>query len=87
LLAPADGSQSSTRTPTLDWTDSTGATSYNVQVRRDSTTGRLVVNKTVSGSQYTTPSLAKGYWYYWHVRACNPSGCSDWTSYWSFEVE
>jgi hypothetical protein len=57
-------------------------------VRKGSTTGTLVINKTTSDSQYqpTTPLTGGGTKYYWHVRACNGTRCSAWTGYWNFTV-
>ena len=42
LLSPAKGTQSTSASQVLDWTDSPGATYYQVQVRKGSSTGTLV---------------------------------------------
>jgi hypothetical protein len=64
---------------TLDWSDSPGATYYNVQADKDSTSGSVVVLQKPTVSTYTTPALSSGHWYYWRVRACSPAGvqCLD----------
>lgn len=85
LLSPKNG-KSCTPTCKLDWTDSTGATYYIVQVRRGTSSGTLVVNQKPSASMFTT-SLAKGYTYYWKVRACNANKqCSVWSTIWRFKI-
>ena len=86
LLAPANHVRLTTPRVTLDWTDSSGATRYQVQVRRGSMAGALVVNKQVTGSQYRTANLPRGK-YFWQVRACRSSVCSAWSAFWDFTVQ
>jgi len=84
LLLPADGVTVNVRNVLLDWSDVTCAAVYRVVVRKGSTTGTPVVLLTDTPvSQFITPELAKGETYYWHARACNPSGCqiSVWRSF------
>ena len=86
LRAPQNG-KSCTQKCALDWTDVTNASYYVVQVRRGSTSGSIVASQKPTASALTTPSLAKGYWYFWRVRACNANNqCSGWTSYWKYKV-
>jgi hypothetical protein len=88
LLSPSNGAQDLSCTPTLDWTDSTGATTYTVQVSVSSNFSSTVINQTVSSSQFTVPSgaLASYTTYYWRVNATNIYGTSAWSSVWNFET-
>ena len=66
----------------VDWTDSSGATSY--QVYRCSTTltaSCSSVLSTVSISNYNDLTVPIATIYYYRVKACNASGCSDFSSY------
>jgi hypothetical protein len=86
LVSPTSGSTDTSCTPTLDWSDSTGATSYTVQVSVSSTFSSTVVNQTVSSSSYTIPggTLTSFTTYYWRVNATNANGTSGWSSTWNF---
>ncbi len=76
-----------TRQVTLDWTDVSCATRYEVMVRQGSTTGTIVDHPTaVTSSQYTTIALTAGKTFYWRVRAWDAKGASAWTGYRSFKV-
>lgn len=85
LVTPANGSQSIGPAQVLDWADSPGATYYQVEVRKSSTTGTIVVSAKPAVSTYTTGSLAAAL-YYWRARACNLAGCSAWSAAWSFRI-
>ena len=86
LLSPTNGASDTTCTPTLDWSESEGATTYTVQVSVASNFSSTVVNQTVSVSQYTVPSgtLTSFTTYYWRVNATNIYGTSAWSSVWNF---
>jgi hypothetical protein len=88
LVSPGNGASVTTKQPTFDWTDSTGATSYNIQARKGSTIGTVAFYATTTISQYqpTTPLAGGGTKYYWCVRACTGTSCSAWTGYWWFKV-
>ncbi len=55
-------------------------------MRKNSTLGTLIVNKTTKNTFYRTPVLKNGTKYYWRVRACLPAGCKAWTAYRYFTV-
>jgi hypothetical protein len=74
----------STSNVTLDWSASSGATSYGVAVR-DLTTNLLVVDTTTSSSFFTV-FLNAGRPYRWNVRACNSTGCSGFTTALHFQT-
>lgn len=89
LLSPPNGNQSRARSRVLDWTDSTGATRYEIQIRQASKTGTIVASASTPSSNYKTPKLGRNYWYWWKVRACatsDPTSCSRWTKPWQYKV-
>ena len=71
--------------PTLSWNESTGATSYALQISADSNFTSFVYNQSeltdttqqVTGLNYLTT-------YYWRVSAANSYGTSDWSAVWNF---
>ena len=80
LLSPAQDSTPA-QPVTLDWGNVSGATSYRVQVDDSSTfSSPLVVNATVTASQYTAANLAaRRHW--WRVRGVNSAGTAGaWSS-------
>jgi hypothetical protein len=78
--APANGSVGTVVSPTLSWTASTGATSYDVYF--GTMTPPPLVTSTASTS-YAPGTLIPGVTYYWMVVANNSSG-SDSSPIWSF---
>ena len=86
LASPANGSSTNDTTPTLDWSDSSGATSY--QVMYDDNSGFSSPDIwTTSNSYYTLLSSAAGT-YYWKVRAGDESGnWSALSSAFSFTID
>lgn len=80
-LTPGGGTTIGTLTPTLNWDDVSGATSYTVQVSLSPTFGTLLKNVTVYTSDYTfTTSLPAGKTIYWRVRANAANGPSQWST-------
>jgi hypothetical protein len=69
---------------TLNWTASTGATSYDIGVR-DLATNNLVVSTTTTSTSYTT-NLAAGGSYRWNVAAMNTAGESQFTTALYFQI-
>jgi hypothetical protein len=89
LISPTNGSNILTLTPTLDWSDVTGATSYAVQVATDTNFINLAVNQSgLTVSQYTVTSgvLTGNTTYYWRARAGNEAGPGPWSVRWYFRV-
>jgi subtilisin family serine protease len=85
LSSPVNGATSVALPPTLSWTASTGATSYQVQVSTSSaftTTAYDVAGLTATSASVT--GLAASTIYYWRVNATNSAGTSGWSSVWSF---
>jgi len=85
-LSPPNGATGVSTTPTLDWSDVTGATSYDVQVCRDSGCTDVVRSQMgLTASQWTvSPALNNGTTYYWRARAVNSCGAGPWSETWSF---
>jgi hypothetical protein len=86
LASPANGATGISRTPTLSWNASSGATAYNLQVSYYTNFYWSVVDQT--GITSTSYAVAFGLdfntTYYWHVNATNASGTSAWSTAWSF---
>ncbi|MDJ0837171.1 MAG: hypothetical protein QNK37_11690 [Acidobacteriota bacterium] len=75
------------RRPTFQWSSIGGASSYDLEVTRQST-GLKVIDTSVSGTAYTpTSNLSAGYNYTWRVRAVNGSGNGPWSSTAYFAVQ
>lgn len=72
---------------TLDWSDVTCATTYELEVRQrnNACTGTPMVSATTAGSQYTL-GVVRNNTYWWRVRACDAAGCGAWTTCTSFSV-
>jgi len=89
LLSPPNGATGVSTTPTLDWSDVTGATSYDVQVCSDSGCTNVVRSQTgLTASQWTvSPALNNGTTYYWRARAVNSCGAGPWSATWSFTTQ
>jgi hypothetical protein len=88
LLSPADGALFVSPTPVLDWTDASGAASYDVQICSDSSCADIVQSATVTESQWSisqSSPLMLGEQYWWRVLADNPGcGTNGWTETWDF---
>jgi subtilisin family serine protease len=87
LVSPANGSSNVSRTPTLTWNASTGATSYRVQVSTRSDFATTVYDQSgITSTSVTLPQLGSRVRYYWHVNASNAYGTSPWSSTWNFRT-
>ena len=85
LSTPANNSIGIGLPPTLIWYDSYGATSYSLQVFLDSNFTGSGYNKSgLTGTSLEIPSLTNKTKYYWHVRASNSYGTSQYSSVWNF---
>lgn len=86
LISPLNGATNVTVTPTLDWSDVSGATGYKVQVALNSSFTALVFDESVTASQVSISSgtLSGQTLYYWRVAAVNAGGQGNYTTPWSF---
>jgi hypothetical protein len=88
LSTPNDGETITLLRPPFGWLDVPGATSYTIQVSKNSTFTSLVVTKTVVPSTFTPlANLPANVLLYWRVRANGLNGPSSWSApTWSFTV-
>jgi hypothetical protein len=89
LNAPANGATEVSVTPRLEWHESSGATTYGLQVSTTPDFATLLVNQTgIASLYYDIPSeLSYNTTYYWRANASNADGTSGWSSPWSFTTE
>ncbi len=89
LLSPKNRGTNISSTPTLDWSDVNGASTYEVQVATDSSFTHIVADMTgLTASQWTvTPALAGGTKYFWRVMAVNDCGSGPLSATWSFTTQ
>lgn len=76
LQFPSNGATGVSLTPTLNWSDVFGATAYRVQVSTSPAFGTLIIDETVSVSQYSVPPgvFGGGVQYFWRVYSINIGG-------------
>jgi hypothetical protein len=75
LVSPADAATGVAQPATLDWSDVSGATSYEVQVDNTSTiSAPFVANPTTTTSQATLAAGLPAQTLWWRVRARNSAG-------------
>ncbi|MGB8981912.1 MAG: fibronectin type III domain-containing protein, partial [Anaerolineales bacterium] len=85
LEVPENAATAISRLPTFDWNDTTGATSYTLQVSTSPSFGTLVINRTLTSSTYThLTSLLANKTYYWRVRINGSHGPSNWSPFLTF---
>ncbi len=72
--SPASGATASSLTPTLSWSASTGATSYDVYF---GTSSSPAIAGTTTGESYSPGALTAGGTYYWKVVAKNSAGSAS----------
>ena len=86
VLSPANGATCVSTTPLLDWSDVSGATSYEVQVCTNSGCTSVARSATPTASSWTvSPALSNNTQYWWRARARNACGSwSAWGTIWSF---
>jgi hypothetical protein len=83
LISPANGSTTSDATPTFDWSDTAGATSYTILVDNNSDFSSPEINQSPTVSTYTPVSNLTSGTYSWKVLATNSIGSSDYASAWT----
>lgn len=87
LMSPPDGLTELSTTPALQWYPALGATGYDVQVAATPDFKSPLYDVTDVQSTWVTPnSLPRLDRYYWHVRARDAQGTSEWSDIWSFET-
>jgi len=85
LVSPADGALNVSLEPVLTWSDVTTATTYRLQVARDSLFGIIDFDdSTLTGVSRQVGPLSSNTLYYWRVRAKNTGGVSPYSSTFRF---
>jgi hypothetical protein len=73
--------------PTLRWNAFAGATSYRLQVGRDSAFSAVIVDQSaISDTFYQVGGLLDSTMYYWHVNATYTGGTTAFSPPWSFRT-
>jgi hypothetical protein len=87
LNSPSNGATGISTTPTLDWNDVSGATSYTVEVCSDSSCSNIVAINyfPIKTSDWIVPlALNSNTQYWWMVKANSTCGLGPWSSILSF---
>ncbi|MBN2356401.1 T9SS type A sorting domain-containing protein [candidate division KSB1 bacterium] len=86
LISPFNNTRITNRTPTFDWSNTMGATSYDLQISEQSDFSTLLYDvSTVTSNYALTTELPLGT-YYWRVRAWVDADVTVWTAPFSFIV-
>ena len=83
LVSPSNGAMNQPTSPILSWNAVSGATSYRLQVV-PSSSSPMLDDSTLTGTSRQMSSLTNNTTYYWHVKAKDAGGTSEWSSLWSF---
>ncbi len=85
LSSPADNTVDISLSPTLTWNTSPSATSYTLQVSKNSSFSSTVYNQSgLTGTSQQVNGLSNLTKYYWRVSAANSYGTSPYSSTWSY---
>jgi transposase-like protein len=85
LISPPDGAVNVSLLPTLTWSSVATASTYHLQVARDSLYTQLEFNdSTLTGTSRQVGPLTASTLYYWHVRAKNMAGASPYSGNFRF---
>jgi photosystem II stability/assembly factor-like uncharacterized protein/Leucine-rich repeat (LRR) protein len=87
LVSPGNGQTDVNNPPTLSWNASSGAESYDLQISTDVTFSSITYSAIgISQTSQQVTNLTDGVTYYWHVKANNTVGSSDWSDTWNFTL-
>lgn len=87
LTAPPNGAVNVGRQPTLQWQDVPGAFTYTLEIATDSGFLNVVYSVPVADHQHTVVTPLDGdTQYFWHVRAENGCGLSDFSAAYHFRT-
>jgi hypothetical protein len=84
LVSPASGATGLVQPITLDWSDVSGATLYEVVVDNNSDFSSPTIDQQPAVSSYSASGLTASTTYYWRARAYNSCGWGSWSSSRSF---
>ncbi len=80
LVSPTNGITGLLEPILLDWSDVSGATSYQVQIDNNSDFSSPLVSQVTGASTYSAVGLTAGVTLYWRVCAQNSCGTSSWSA-------
>jgi CARDB/Abnormal spindle-like microcephaly-assoc'd, ASPM-SPD-2-Hydin len=88
LISPKNRGTNISTTPTLTWSNVTGASTYEVQVATDSGVTNIVASLTgLTTPQWAvSPALSSGTSYFWRSRGVNLCGPGPFSTTWSFKT-
>ena len=82
-VSPSNGSAVGSSQVRLDWSSSSGASHYKLQLQVYNSSAQswsvVLDQDQIDSSRLTIAQLTDDTWYAWAVQACNLSGCSSWT--------
>ena len=87
LSAPGNNASEIATTAVLDWDEIELADNYVVQLSDDQEFSNIIINETLSESQYEVSGLESMTQYFWRVKATNSDSESDWSEVYSFTTE
>ncbi len=88
LTSPENATTTDSQTPTFDWVDVSGATSYTITVATDNNfTYTVFTTTTIVSTVTSTTTLSYGTQYYWKVRATGDAGTGSWSPAYNFTVK
>ena len=83
--SPSDGSTGRPLSLSLLWNKTSLAQTYHIQVSISSAFASIFKeNSSLTDTSYSPSGLANNSGYFWHVRAANAGGASDWSRPWKF---
>ena len=89
--SPANGATGQSNSPTLAWTSSAGATSYQYCIDTTNDNACSAWTSTGTNTSVALAGLTAGTTYFWHVRATNAGGTTyadgGATTFWSFTTQ
>ena len=87
LISPVDTSTNVTTSPTLSWSVSKSASSYEIQVSTNSNFSSMVIDtKGALSTSVTLQNLRNNTAYSWRVKATNSVGSSNWSPVYHFRT-
>jgi Leucine-rich repeat (LRR) protein len=85
LTLPANNADQVPTNPTFTWKETPGATDYDWQLATDRDFNEMVLQESRwTDNVYSVSGLNEDQTYYWHVRARNSFGVSNWSAVWQF---